>query len=626
MNYLSMLNKNQYDAVTSKEKHIIVIAGAGSGKTRVLTTRIALLIEQGINPEEILALTFTNKASDEMKERVEAMTNINRRKINVFTFHSFAVRILRREIEKLNLGFTKNFKIYDEEDTKKIMTSILEDKGIDAKEVRFYLEKRKKANRGDLNLSGVDKLIVEEFNQIACKENFLTFDDLIIYLIKILNVPEILKIYQQSFKYILVDEFQDTNPTQYEIIKKLQELNQNLFVVGDDFQCIYSFNESNPKLIFEFQNDFPDARIIKLEENYRSTPEILNLANHIIKNNKNQLPKEMFTKNSKGLTPVVFRSEYYQEENRRIITLIMQLYQRGVPYREMAILYRINSLSRTFEEELIKNRIPYVIYNGTAFYSREEVKDVLSYLRVIADDYDNSAFRRIINKPRRKIGDKTLINLENDAFNHQGEHYSLIVESENLNSANELFQKLMIAKGMYLNNKLKSIKDLIDYIMNDLNYIDYVNTLNQSSSNDRFKNIEELKNIVDEFEKANDDNAFDTKLDYLNYFLQQIALYSNTEETKRDAVKLMTLHSSKGLEFDAVFLPAMEENVFPSPRATTASELEEERRLYYVGITRAKKYLFITASNRRMLNGRLMFEYPSRFLFESKDKTIQKNA
>lgn len=621
---LKELNDRQKEAVLADDKHIIVLAGAGSGKTKVLTTRIAYLISNGTPVENILALTFTNKASIEMKERISKATGISKYKINAMTFHSFAVSVLRKHLEVLNLGYTKNFKIYDEDDVKKIMFKILEEKNIDTKEYKAYVNARKIYNFFGELPQNVDLSVILSFNEIAIKENSLTFDDLILFLCKAFSVSSILKEYQEQFKYVLADEFQDTDIVQYNILKMLTAIHENLFVVGDDYQAIYSWRGANPKIVFKFLEDFPDYKMIKLEQNYRSTPEILNLANHIIKNNKHQIEKTMFTENASGLTPTLFKMEYYNEEPVRIVSLIKQLNKRGFKYKDMAILYRVNALSRTFEEEMIKNNVPYIIYNGTSFYKREEIKDLLFYLRLVADENDNVAFKRVVNKPRRKVGEKLLEQIEQSAMDNQGFNYSLLSESEKFNQTKKFFEQIMIAKSKYINCDFTTITNIIDYVLKDMNYVDYLITLKTDSTNDREKNIEELKNIVVEFEKSNNESDYETREDYLNFFLQSVSLYANTNTDdngeEKDAVKLMTVHSSKGLEFPIVFLPALEEDIFPSNKALGNDEMEEERRLFYVGITRAKKFLFLSTVNKRWLNNHFNYEIPSRFINESHNK------
>ncbi len=624
---LSTLNEKQKEAVITDNDVIITIAGAGSGKTKTLTTKIAYLVDKGYNPKEILALTFTNKAANEMKDRISKMLKINRNDINAMTFHSFAVKVLRVEIEKLNLGFTRNFKILDEDDSKKIMMKILDKYEIDSKLCKDYLAARTAYSYGS-NIPEEMFNVVKDFNAELLKANSLTFDDLQFYLSETFKINSILKKYQLKYKYILSDEFQDTDELQYSIIKKLIAINKKLFVVLDTAQKIYSFRIIGDDAVKKLMNDFPNYHLIKLEQNYRSTPEILNLANHVIKNNKNEIDKTLFTKNPSGLTPTLFEMEDYKCESERIVSLIKQLKNKGFDYKDMAILYRINSLSRTFEEEFIKNKIPYKIHNGTSFYQREEIKDIISYLRLIADDNDNYAYKRIINKPRRRIGEKTLEKIEYDAAKNQGFFYSMFLESENFEITKPLFEKVMIARGKYFNYSFSSITELVDYICKNLNYNDHVETMNSSSFNNRYKNIEELKNIITEFEKDNPENFEPTRMDYLNFFLQSVALYSNAntdaEGNEVDAVNLMTIHSSKGLEFPIVFLPALEQDIFPIHKAYTEEAIEEERRLYYVGVTRAMKYLFLSNSKKRLLNGLITYNYKSQFVTESKDKIITK--
>lgn len=621
---LDTLNEQQKEAVLCDKNRIMVLAGAGSGKTTVLTTRIAYLIQNDICPSNILALTFTNKAANEMKVRIEKATGIDRKEIQAMTFHSFAVRVLRKHIYTLNLGYSNNFKIYDDEDCKKIMFKVFDKYNIDSKNFLDYMNKRKLFIQGEKISQNYEQVIID-FQKQALKDNAITFDDMMIYLYKVLLNSQILSLYQEEFEHILVDEFQDTDDLQYAILKMLSKKHKRLFVVGDDSQTIYSFRcDRIGSIMQKYLDDFLEAKLIKLEQNYRSTPEILSLANQVIAKN-NQIPKKLWTKNSHGIVPGYTKVLNQTRESERTINLIKQMHRDGFEYKDIAILYRMNVLSRQFEEELIKNRIPYCIYNGTSFYQREEIKDIICYLRVIADDYDNFAFSRIINKPRRKIGKTAISEIEQKAIELDGkDKYSLLNACQYFNKSKQFYDVIINVRRRYLNHEINTI-NLMDTILYELLYIDYLATLKSSSSNNRTQNVLELKTIIRDFERNYHFESNPNTLDFLCEFLQQIFLVSNEESNEnKDVVKLMTIHSAKGLEFEVVFLPALEEGIFPNYKATTDEDIEEERRLFYVAITRAKKKLFLTSSYNRFLYGENMTEEISRFLKEAKGK-IQVN-
>lgn len=624
---ISNLNERQKEAVLSNDDRIIVLAGAGSGKTKVLTTRIARLIDEGTDAENILALTFTNKASEEMKERISKVVGIDKKRINAMTFHSFAVKVLKKHIEQLELGYTRNFRICDSEEIRNIVLRILRKRNLNEKDYNNYIEARNKYTHTRMRefLKGQLKEIVDEINNTLLQNNSLTFDDLIYYLSETFKVEDVLNEYQEKFKYVLVDEFQDTDFTQYNILKKLTEKSKHLFVVGDDYQAIYSFRGANSKVVFKFLEDYPNHKLVKLEQNYRSTPEILDLANTAIKNNRHQIDKTLFTENKSGLTPVLFNEPYDSTEARRVVSYIQQLKSKGMKYSDMTILYRLNVLSRIFEDELKRENIPYAVYNGVSFYQREEIKDIVAYLNLIANKYNNESFRRIINKPYRKCALKMIDAIEKCAKKNQGEKYSMFVESKNFTLCKDFYNVIAMAKIKYHKEEIKTIRELIDYVVFDVKYQDYVLSKEESDDSDRMENIEEFKNIADAFEHDNDKTLFESREDYLNYFLQTVSVMMNTDYEKdkdKDAVNLMTIHASKGLEFNVVFMPALEEDIFPSKKIKTGDELEEERRLFYVGVTRAKRYLFLSCAEKRKLYGNLLYEMKSRFLYEVENKVI----
>lgn len=617
---LDTLNEQQKEAVLCDKNRIMVLAGAGSGKTTVLTTRIAYLIQNGVCPSNILALTFTNKAANEMKVRIEKATGIDRKEIQAMTFHSFAVRVLRKYIDTLNLGYNNNFKIYDDEDCKKIMFKLFDKYNIDSKNFLDYMNKRKIFIQGEKISRNYEQVIID-FQKQALKDNAITFDDMMIYLYKVLLNSQVLSLYQEKFEHILVDEFQDTDDLQYIILKMLSEKYKRLFVVGDDSQTIYSFRcDRIGSIMQKYLDDFSEAKLIKLEQNYRSTPEILSLANQVIAKN-NQISKKLWTNNAHGIVPSYTKVMNQTRESERTINLIKQMHRNGYEYKDIAILYRMNVLSRQFEEELIKNRIPYCIYNGTSFYQREEIKDIICYLRVIADNYDNFAFSRIINKPRRKIGKKAFLEIEQKAIELDGkDKYSLLNACQYFNKSKQFYDTIIDIRKRYLGHEINTI-DLVNAIIYELLYIDYLVTLKSTSSNNRMQNVLELKTIICDFERNYHFVSSPNTLDFLSEFLQQFFLVSNEESNEnKDAVKLMTIHSAKGLEFEVVFLPALEEGIFPNYKATTDEDIEEERRLFYVAVTRAKKKLFLTSSYNRFLYGESMTEEISRFLKESNGK------
>lgn len=618
---LDNLNDRQKEAVLTNSSKIMVIAGAGSGKTKVLTTRFAYLIkEKNINPENILALTFTNKASKEMKERIEKATDINQKEIQAMTFHSFCVKVLRKYINQIESSYNLNFKIASADDTKKYLSDIIEENDYDVKEFQKILNIRNKnilINEKALN--PIINKIIDEFNLFLKSNNILIFDDLLIYTYLLFTTKEnITKKYQEQLKYIMVDEYQDTDNIQYEIIKMLA-CDNNLFIVGDDFQAIYSFRNANIKNIKKFQKDFPNYQLIILNQNYRSTPEILNVANFVIKNNKDQIEKDLFTNNNSGEIPSYEKSNFYCDEAKRIVFKIQELVKKGYEYKDIAILYRINNLSRNFEDELIINKIPYLIYNGTSFYERQEIKDLISFLYLIVDEYDNLSFRRIINKPKRKLGDALINKLELQAINNQGEKYSLLKECKNSeNKELKLFyENIYNIKSLYLNNYFK-ISDIINYIISNMNYASHLTYLGSNDTNDRYANIDEFKVILKEYDENNLIESKPHTIEYIFEVLQNIQLFSKEDlKEEQNAINLMTVHASKGLEFKIVFLPALEEGIFPSKKATLEEEIEEERRLFYVGVTRAKEKLYLSSSKERVMYGSQLIEYPSRFVKES---------
>jgi len=637
---LDRLNDKQKEAVLADDNKILLVSAAGSGKTRVLTTKVAYLIsEKGVSPSNILALTFTNKAAGEMKERVlNLVGDIDKQDINIMTFHSFGVKALRKFINRYDDNFNQNFIILDANDTKKLFQKVMKeandylcDNGIiapsdlpDDKEWEGYLEIRNDylTRESKDYIDDIEQEYCERFNLFLEKNNSMTFDDLLIrtYLM-FKNYPVSLQYYQTLFQYILVDEFQDTDDLQFEILTMLQEKNQRLFAVGDDWQAIYSFRKANPEIMLSFDKTFKDTHKIFMEQNYRSTPEIVELGNAIISYNKCQLKKDVFTENPSGDKPELICVARYQDEARYITYKIQELIRSGYNYSDIAILYRTNSLSRGFEDALLKARIPYRVHNGTGFYSREEIKDMLSFLSLIGNDYDNIAFERIINKPKRKIGAKTIDNLTQSAIeNSESNHYSLLKEIPNYKGSGKdkfqvFYDQIIEIRQKYLNKEIK-LSGIIKLILEKLDYTSYLDSLQTSEDNDRLGNVYEFATILKEYENQMNLESAEYTLEFINEIVQNITLFTTDiydEETgEKNVVTLMTMHASKGLEYPIVFLPALEKGIFPNPRG----DEEEERRLFYVACTRAEKKIFASYSIERYINGQLNYTTMSPYVNE----------
>jgi len=622
MDLLNNLNDAQRLAVTNTEGPVMVMAGAGSGKTKVLTTRIAYLIQElGINPYSILAVTFTNKAAFEMKERIGNILNINTNYLWVSTFHSFCVRVLRYDIDKLS-PYKKGFNIIDDDDQLKIIKDLMKDKeySLKPKEALRYISKEK--NRMDLKF--YKRSIEHDYNEISelynnylKRENLLDFDDLIINTIKLFESNlDILHKYQNQFMYVMVDEFQDTNTLQYKLMKLLTISSRNLFVVGDDFQSIYSFRGAKIENIMKMRNDFPDTKLILLEKNYRSTTEILNLANSVIENNPNQIKKVMTSNNKFGKKPILYEAQSSYDEVSFVIDRIKELHEKGDKYSDFAILYRANSISREFEDILVRNKIPYKIYGGLSFFQRLEVKDILSYIKVIINKDDNFSFKRIINKPKRKIGNALIDKLE---MKSNELNLSLFNSIPYYNGSGEGKNNLFIFKekidSIYSQLDNYKLPDLIDLIINEFNYKLYLDEEYGDSDivDERMDNVYELKSVF----KESDEFYQGSNLEKLTAILEDLSLRTDNNEFQNDdSVRLSTYHQAKGLEFKTVFMVAMEDGIFPSINIESEFELEEERRICYVGITRAKENLFLTHSYSRMHYGQFQNNPKSAFIYE----------
>ena len=627
---LEGLNDKQYEAVINYEGPSLVIAGAGSGKTKVLTHKIAYLIqEKSIKPWNILAITFTNKAANEMKERVENLIGEVARDMWIGTFHSICVRILRRYIDRI--GYETSFVIFDTGDGRAMIKNCLKDLNIDDKMFTDRIVQSEISNaknemlepstylahaQGDFRKEKIAN--VYTLYQKRLKENnALDFDDIINFTIKILTEnPDVLEYYSEKFKYILVDEYQDTNKAQFMLISLLAGRYGNITVVGDNDQGLYSFRGADISNILNFEKDFPGTKIIKLEQNYRCTGSILNVANSVIKNNETKYEKKLWTKNEKGKLPTVHRAEDEYDEARYIVEQINHLKREEYyKFKDFAILYRMNTQSRAIEEILVRENIPYKIVGGLKFYERKEIKDIIAYLRLIHNTNDNLSLIRIINEPKRGIGKTSLENVQKLAEQMGISMYEIIKNAEQyglnrvyLNSR-EFIQVIEELRG--LEEKIE-ISELIKETLNKTGYTKALELENTVEAENRIENLEEFLTVAIEFEEQVADAT-------LGNFLESITLSSDIDnlEEEQDSITLMTLHSAKGLEFPVVFLVGMEEGIFPGYKSIgEPKELEEERRLCYVGITRAKNELFLTCAKRRTIFGSTNCNQISRFVEE----------
>ena len=627
---LKELNDKQCEAVINTEGPCLVIAGAGSGKTKVLTHKIAYILqEKNIKPWEIIAITFTNKAANEMKERIAKLIGDDIRDMWVGTFHSICVKILRRFIDRI--GFDSSFLIFDTSDQKTLIKNCLKDLNIDdklfsEKSVQSEISNAKnqmlepsqytaRAN-GDFRKEKI--AIIYELYQKRLKENnAIDFDDIINFTIKILmENPDVLEYYSNKFKYVLVDEYQDTNKAQFTLITLLASKNGNITVVGDNDQSIYGFRGSDITNILNFEKDFPGTKIIKLEQNYRCTGNILEIANAVIKNNEVKYKKKLWTENEVGNLPKVYLADNEYDEGEYIVEQIEHLRREEYyKYSDFAVLYRMNSQSRAIEDILRRENIPYKIIGGLKFYERKEIKDIIAYLRLIQNTSDNLSFKRIINEPKRGIGKTSLDEIEKIANANEISMYSVLKEAENY-GLNRVFLKSRefinaIEELIAKKDQLK-ISELIKLTLKKTGYTKALEDENTIESENRIENLNEFLTVAIEFEEQFAENS-------LQEFLEGITLSTDLDnmEESEDTVTLMTLHSAKGLEFTAVFLVGMEEGIFPGNQSMLdQKELEEERRLCYVGITRAKENLFLTCSKKRTIFGSTSCNPVSRFLKE----------
>jgi len=650
--YLKDLNEAQLNAVLKTEGPSMVIAGAGSGKTRVLTYKIVHLVENGVDPFEILALTFTNKAAREMKLRISAMIGESESKnIWMGTFHSVFAKILRFEAHKI--GFTSDFTIYDTQDSERLVSSIIKEKNLDKdvyrpKSIRNristlknnfitvngYFSNNELVESDNLSRKPETGNIYKEYNERLIKSNSMDFDDLLMKTNELLNnYPEVLAKYQEKFKYILVDEYQDTNNSQYLIVKSLSDKYQNICVVGDDAQSIYSFRGANINNIINFRNDYDEVEVFRLEQNYRSTKNIVNAANSVIEHNKNKIDKEVWTDNDFGDRVEIIANDSDIGEARGLCQKIISL--NNTSFSNIAILYRTNAQSRPIEDSLRLNKIPYQIFGGVSFYNRKEIKDVLAYLRLIVNSSDEESLKRVINYPARGIGQVTINKIILAAQKHNLTLYETIKRKNELSiglSASVLtkLQNFIDLIDVFkIENKKLNAFDLTKEVIEKVRIIDELKKDDSPEGISRVENVQELLNGIRDF--IEDQKELVDSNDKLSEFLSTVSLSTDfdIENEDQDKVSLMTLHLSKGLEFKHVFIVGLEEDLFPSALSyNTRSELEEERRLFYVGITRAKENLYLSYANSRYRWGKLIYCEESRFLNEiDKDyvKTIKPN-
>ena len=635
MSIYDMLNKEQREAVFHTEGPLLILAGAGSGKTRVLTHRIAYLIdEKGVNPWNILAITFTNKAAGEMRERVDHIVGFGSESIWVSTFHSTCVRILRRHIERL--GYSTNFTIYDADDQKTLMKDICKQLQIDtkiykersllaaissAKDEMISPDEYELQAAGDYHKQKIAK-VYREYEKQLRSDNALDFDDLLVKTVQLLQTqPDVLEYYQDRFRYIMVDEYQDTNTVQFKLISILAKKYRNLCVVGDDDQSIYKFRGANIKNILNFEHVFEDAKVIKLEQNYRSTENILNAANGVIRNNYGRKDKALWTENGVGDKIVFQQFDNAYDEVDYIVSDIRSHVREGIrSYNDHAILYRTNAQSRMFEEKFVTANIPYKVVGGINFYARKEIKDLLAYLKTIDNGLDDLSVKRIINVPKRGIGLTTINRVQENATERGVGFYEALRTVDMIPGIGRGVAKLESFVALIEHFKESAKIMLVSELMQEiLDYTGYMEELKEEGGEEaeaRIENIDELLSKIAVYEESCED-----EMPTLSGFLEEVALVADIDslDESSDYVVLMTLHSAKGLEFPEVYLVGMEDGIFPSYMTITAddpSEIEEERRLCYVGITRAMENLTLTCARRRMMRGEVQYNKMSRFLKE----------
>lgn len=651
--YLKGLNEPQRQAVLQTEGPLMIVAGAGSGKTKVLTTRIAHLLAKGVDAFNILALTFTNKAAAEMKERIEhILGNREARNLYIGTFHAVFARIMRAEAHRI--GYPNAFTIYDTDDAKSVVKTVTQELNLDvqhykpnvvynrisaaknalvsASEYKMDYGLQQEDTRSNRPMIGT---IYEAYAKRCFKNGAMDFDDLLFKMYELLKAfPEALHKYQHKFKYILIDEYQDTNPAQYEIIKLLGAMHENVCVVGDDAQSIYSFRGATIQNILQFQKDYDDVKVIKLEQNYRSTQSIIKVANEVIKNNKGQIPKDLWTENVAGDKIKLVRTMTDNEEGKFVADAIQEQRLRNhYTNKDIAILYRTNAQSRAFEESLRRHNIPYTIYGGISFYQRKEIKDYIAYLRLIVNPSDEEALKRIINYPVRGIG-KTSIDRAVLAANERGISMWEVLEDAaasgfkagTLQSIEEFVQMIRSFKSMITT---KNAYEIAFHVGKQTGFVKELFNDKSTEGVQRYENVQELLNSIKEFtETPSNEESGEVGNKSLGAYLQQIVLLTDSDQKdpNADTVKLMTIHAAKGLEFPVVFVGGLEEQLFPNAMSlNTREELEEERRLFYVAITRAKGKLFLTYSNSRYKFGQLVQNDASRFIAEIPEEHLDRS-
>jgi len=637
MDYLKALNPRQQEAVQTVDGPLLIIAGAGSGKTRVLTYRMAYLISEcQVKPYNILAVTFTNKAAQEMKERIKQLIGAVGDQLWVSTFHSTCVQILRADADKI--GLQRSFLIFDTADQQMVIRDCMKELNLDSKqfEVRALLGSISNAKNQLLTPELYKKQaadfwtttvarVYEKYQNKLVENNALDFDDLIMYTVYLFNErPDVLGKYQQRFQYIMVDEYQDTNHSQYTLVNLLAQKHQNLCVVGDDDQSIYAFRGADIRNIIDFEKDYPQAKVIKLEQNYRSTQNILKAANHVISNNTQRKGKELFTQNPEGDLLFFYQAEDERQEANFIAETIREGLAEGKhTYQDYTILYRTHAQSRIIEEIFMQRAIPYRIVSGLRFYDRKEIKDLTAYLRLIANPYDNYSFRRIINEPKRGLGDVTISRVESYAESQGISLFQALDSLAEIPNLTGKYQKELanfknLIDDLRQSSESLSITDLVDKVLIDSGYLQALRSQKTVEAEVREENLKEFKTVTWQFDQEEQAD--------LNTFLEKISLMSDVDNYDQDAnvVTMMTLHAAKGLEFPVVFLVGMEDGVFPSSRSLwEPGQIEEERRLAYVGITRAEEQLYLTCARRRTLFGQVSQNPVSTFVKEIPAELIE---
>ena len=635
MKYLENLNDKQREAAMYTEGALLILAGAGSGKTSTMTRRIAYLVdEKGVSPYNILAVTFTNKAAREMEERVEEILGSNSR-MGIMTFHAACLRMLRMDGDRL--GYTNSFAVYDPVDQKSIVKNLLKEYEIDEKKftpnsILSNISKAKEQeigprefeeNAGDFRDETVAK-VYRGYERILSRNNAMDFDDLILNAVRLLKEnPDVLEKYQERFRYIMVDEYQDTNQLQYKLISLLAKKYGNICVVGDDDQCIYQWRGADIRNILNFEKEFPKAKVVKLEQNYRSTANILEAAHSVISNNKQRKRKKLWTDASQGEKIQYHRLESDYREAGYIAQEIGYMVQQGENYRDFAILYRTNAQSRNFEDSLAQRRIPYRVIGGLRYYDRMEIKDMIAYMRLVANPMDDIAFDRVVNSPKRGIGKATMDKIKSVA-NYCEKSIFQYVESEAIadtlsgKASRGMNEFLEIIREYSEEKENLRVSDIYEGLLIKSGYLKALEDQGTAEADGRIENLMEFKSVIYEFENR------DSKLE-LDEFLEKLALLSDVDnhDSEANAVTLMTMHSAKGLEFPYVFMPGMEDGLFPSWRSRDSiSQMEEERRLCYVGMTRAKRRLWMTSAESRLLYGKVNATRESEFMREINPKLL----